>query len=201
MRPSRLPLAALALALILAPSLCAGVGARLGFLVPQGDIKDLAKTGWRAEVTADLNMFRLPFLSTVVSVGAMDFAEKKSDYTADAQSYTQESHIALTGGGVGLRLQPPAAAISPFAEAMLRLASIEQEYKDGAGNSRLDSRTKFGYQFNAGLQFPLAPRVGLEVGGSYMSFFNNKYLHHGVEREIDLKAFGAFVGLDVGIGL
>lgn len=201
MRLSRLALPALALALILAPSLCAGVGARLGFLVPQGDIKDLAKTGWRAEVTADLNIFRLPFLSTVVSVGAMDFAEKKSDYTVDAQTYTQESHIALTGGGVGLRLQPPAAAIKPFAEAMLRLASIEQEYKDGAGNSRLDSRTKFGYQFNAGLQFSLAPRVGLEVGGSYMAFFNNKYLHHGVEREIDLKAFGAFVGLDVGVGL
>ncbi len=183
----------------------ADVGVRGGLVKPQGDIKSLAKSGWRAEVTADLNFFRMPFLSTVVSVGAMDFGKKKTEYTSGEQTYTQESHIALTGGGIGLRVAPPTLAIKPYAEALIRLASIEQEFKDGADFSSLESKTKFGYQVNAGVKFPMMPKVAFEVGGSYVSFAKNNYFDRTSgtlqERELELKAYSIYAGISLGLGL
>jgi hypothetical protein len=190
-----------ALLLATASPTAAGIAVRVGFMVPQGDAKDLAKTGWRGEIAADLGIFRLPFLTTAVSVSVVDFAKKKVNYEYESQSFQQESHIAMTGGGIGLHAEPPALPLKPFAEVLLRLASVEQEYKDGDGGSELDSKTKFGYQVNGGVKFAAGPKISLEVGASYMSFFNNKFRDKRIDREVDFNAFGGFVGLALGLGL
>ncbi len=116
----------------------ADIGVRGGAMYPRGDFKDFAKAGWRAEITADINMFSVPFLSTVVAFGAADFGKKESVWQQTDQFYTQESKTALTGGGVGLRLEPPSMVIRPFAEALIRLASIEQDYESGLGGSDIE---------------------------------------------------------------
>lgn len=193
--------AALALCLCLATTAQADIGVRGGSMSPQGDFKDFAKSGWRAEITADLNVFKMPYLSTVVAFSTIDFGKKESLYqTADLVA-KQESKTALTGGGIGLRLEPPSMVIRPFGEALVRLASIEQDYDSGVGDSQLKSRTKLGYQLNAGLKFALAPKFGLEAGASWLTFLNCKFMDEQQEVEIDLHAFGVFAGLTLGIGL
>lgn len=179
----------------------ADIGVRAGVMYPRGDFKDFAKAGWRAEITADVNMFSVPCLSTVVAFSVADFGKKESLWQPDDVVVTQESKTAVTGGGVGLRFEPPSMAIRPFGEALVRLASIEQDYESGLGGSELKSRTKFGYQINAGLKFTLAPKVGLEAGASWLTFTNCKLTDEQQEVEIDIQAFGIFAGLTLGIGL
>ncbi len=65
----------------------------------------------------------------------------------------------------------------------------------------LKSRTKLGYQFNAGLKFAVAPKFGLEAGATWMAFPNCKFTDKQQEVEIDLNAFGIFAGLTLGIGI
>lgn len=187
--------------LIATTAAVADIGVRGGAMYPRGDFKDFAKAGWRAEITADINMFSVPFLSTVVAFGVADFGKKEALWMQDDQLYLQESKTALTGGGVGLRLEPPSMVIRPFAEALIRLASVEQDYESGLGGSELKSRTKLGYQLNAGLKFTVAPKVGLEAGASWMAFPNCKFTDKQQEIEIDLNAFGIFAGLSLGIGI
>lgn len=186
---------------LLAATANAGLRARAGIMSPQGDLKESAKLGWRAEIGADLNMFSLPFMTVAVSVSAVDFGKKESEYNFQSNSFRQESHVALTGGGAGLRVRPPSAMLRPFAELLLRLASVEQEYKDGAGGSSLESKTKFGYEINAGFEYQLAPKTALEFGASYLTLWNHKLIRSRVEQEIDLKAWGVFAGINLGIGL
>lgn len=170
-------------------------------MFPRGDFKSFAGNGWRAEVTANLNTFSIPFLSTVVAFSAVDFGKKSSNWQPESNVVTQESKTGLTGGGVGLRLQPPSPMVKPFAEALIRLASIEQDYESGLGGSELKSRTKLGYQLNAGIEFSIAPKVGIEAGATWMNFSNSKFTDKQQEVEIDLQAFGLFVGLSIGIGI
>lgn len=187
--------------LIATAAAVADIGVRGGAMYPRGDFKDFAKAGWRAEITADINMFSVPFLSTVVAFSAADFGKKESSWQPADQVVTQESKTAFTGGGVGLRLEPPSMVIRPFAEALIRLASIEQDYESGLGGSELKSRTKLGYQVNAGLKFTVAPKVGFEAGASWMTFPNCKFTDKQQEVEIDLHAFSIFAGLTLGIGI
>lgn len=179
----------------------AGIGIRGGAMFPRGDFKNFAGDGWRAEVTASLNVFSVPYLSAVVAFSAADFGKKSSDWISGTDLVTQESKTGVTGGGVGIRLQPPSPFIKPFGEALIRLASIEQDYESGLGGSELKSRTKFGYQINAGLEFAIAPKVGLEAGATWLSFSNTKFKSEQQEIEVDLQSFGLFVGLNLGIGL
>ena len=179
----------------------AGIGVRGGFMKPRGDFKEFAANGWRAEITANLNVFKLPFVSTVVAFSAIDFGKKSSGWVSDGDLVTQESKTGLTGGGVGLRIQPPTMMIKPFAEALVRIASIEQDYESGLGGSELKSRTKIGYQINVGLEFAIAPKVGAEAGATWMNFSSAKFKSQLQEVEIDLQAFGLFAGLNIGIGL
>lgn len=179
----------------------ADIGVRGGIMYPHGDFKEFAKAGWRAEITADVNMFSVPFLSTVVAFSTSDFGKKESLWQPEDAVVTQESKTAVTGGGVGLRFEPPSMAIRPFGEALIRLASVEQDYESGLGGSELKSRTKLGYQINAGLKFTLAPKVGLEAGATWCTFNNIKMIDEQQEVEIDLQAFGIFAGLTLGIGL
>lgn len=190
-----------AFCLIATAAAVADIGVRGGAMYPRGDFKDFAKAGLRAEITADINMFSVPFLSTVVAFGAADFGKKETVWQQADQFYTQESKTALTGGGVGLRLEPPSMIIRPFGEALIRLASIEQDYESGIGGSELKSRTKLGYQLNAGLKFTVAPKVGLEAGATWMTFPNCKFTDKLQEVEIDLHTFGIFAGLTLGIGI
>ena len=191
------------LAIVLAVCSTAGaeIGARVGAMMPQGDFKQFAKAGWRAEITADLNMFSVPFLSTVVSFSTMDLAKKESSWQPEDVVLIQESKTSLTGGGIGLKLEPPSAIIKPFVEGLVRIASVEQDYESGLGGSELKSRTKIGYQFNGGLKFSLAPKVALEAGATWTSFPNCKFKDKNEEVEINLTAFGIFTGLSLGIGL
>lgn len=192
-------LAVLSLSLGLVTVAQADIGVRGGAMYPRGDFKNFAKAGWRGEITADLNIFSLPFLSTVVAFSTANFGKKES-LPADAL-VEQTSKIALTGGGIGIRLAPPTMMIKPFGEALVRLASIEQDYDSGISDSELKSRTKLGYQFNAGLRFAFAPKVGLEAGATWMTFLNCKFTDKQQEVEVDLHAFGIFAGLSLGIGL
>ncbi len=84
---------------------------------------------------------------------------------------------------------------------MIRLASIEHDYESGLGGSELKSRTKLGFQLNAGLKFTLAPKIGLEAGATWMTFPNCKFTDKQQEVEIDLQVFGIFAGLTLGIGI
>jgi len=187
--------------LCLTQAALADIGIRGGVMYPRGDYKDFAKSGWRAEITADVNMFSMPFLSTVIAFNVADFGKKESSWQPEDVTVTQESKTAITGGGVGLRFEPPSMAIRPFGEALVRLASIEQDYESGLGGSELKSRTKIGYQVNAGLKFTLAPKVGLEAGATWLTFPNCKMTDKQQEVEIDIQAFGIFAGLTLGIGL
>ncbi len=187
--------------LAITPDAHADIGVRAGAVYPQGDFRDFAKAGWRAEITADLNVFSAPFLSTVVSFSAVDFGKKESTWGPVEAILTQESKTALTGGGVGLRLEPPLTVIKPFIEGLVRIASIEQDYESGSGGSELKSRTKIGYQFNGGLKFGLAPKVSIEAGASWMTFPNCKFKDKEQEVEVSLDAFSIFGGLSLGIGL
>ncbi|MGB5106518.1 MAG: hypothetical protein WBP29_07030 [Candidatus Zixiibacteriota bacterium] len=185
----------------LSASAAAGIGLRGGAMFPRGDFKNFAGNGWRAEVTADIEVFSVPFLLAVVSLSAIDFGKKSSGWVSGTDFVTQESKTSVTGGGVGLRIQPPTPMIKPFGEALLKLASIEQDYESGLGGSELKSRTKFGYQINAGLEFSIAPKVGLEAGGTWLNFSDTKFKFEEQEIEVDLQSFGLFVGLSLGIGL
>ena len=202
MYSKRFPFVALCLlCLCLTQAALADIGIRGGVMYPRGDYKEFAKSGWRAEITADVNMFSMPFLSTVIAFNVADFGKKESSWQPEDVTVTQESKTAITGGGVGLRFEPPSMAIRPFGEALVRLASIEQDYESGLGGSELKSRTKIGYQVNAGLKFTLAPKVGLEAGATWLTFPNCKMTDKQQEVEIDIQAFGIFAGLTLGIGL
>ncbi len=195
-------LLALASVVFVSNSATAGVGLRLGAALPQSDFKDFARTGWLAEINADLDLLHTPFLSIVVAAGQTDFAKKKHEYAGEGTNpLTQESKMAMTGGGAGLRATPNAVVIKPFFEAMLRIASIEQDYESGLGGSEVESRTRVGYQAAGGISFAAMPTLDIELGISYLTFPGVKVTHEQTEIKTDLKAITIFGGAKVNVGL
>lgn len=181
----------------------AGIGLRLGAGLPQGEFRDLAKTGWMAEIHADIDLLNTPFVNVAVAAGQMDFGEKEVMYVADGDiDALQESKISLTGGGIGLRATPPTVFIKPFAEAMLRIASVEQDHESGLNGSEIDSKTRVGYQISGGLAFSIVPTLDFELGASYLQFPGTKFRNQQLsEDEVDLKALTIFAGVRVNVGV
>lgn len=190
----------------LTPSLFAGISVRAGLLMPQSDFKAYAGNAWSVEIVADVSPFSVPFLSVPVMVNAAGFGEKQADWEfssgGSATVYTQTSSLNLTGGGIGLKLEPAVPGIKPFVEVFGRLASIEQDYHPGipdAGNT-IESKTKFGYQIDGGLKYSVAPTASLLVGASYVTFLNASLTSDDNAGEIDASMIGIFVGLNFSVG-
>ncbi|MFH2055806.1 MAG: hypothetical protein ABIJ61_07605 [bacterium] len=189
-----------------APSLFAGISVRTGLLLPQGDFKDYAGKAWSAEIVADVSPFSVPFLSVPVMVNVAGFGEKQTDWLGAPETgpatFAQTSSLTLTGGGVGLKLEPAIPGIKPFVEVFGRLASIEQDYHSGipdAGN-KIESKTKFGYQIDGGLKYSLVPTASLLVGASYVTFLKASLIAEEQTAEIDATMIGVFVGISFSVG-
>lgn len=176
----------------------AAIGLRGGLIFPQGGFGDLAKSGGTIDITATLRAFPVNAVTIAVAINTTNFRMKEMSY----DGLRQESKISTTGGGVGLRLEPPSLLIKPFVEVLGRVASIEQDYKkDSGANSEVNSKTRFGYQINGGIKYAFIPNVGLEVGGSYLVFPNTKFKQKQQEIKTDVKAWGIFVGLRLALGI
>lgn len=180
----------------------AGITVRAGAALPRGDFKDYAASGVSLEVEADLHPFSAPFLSVPVVISYSGFGSEEADWSNAEKIVTQDSKITMTGGGLGLKIEPPLLPLKPFAEVLGRLASIEQDYGSGVeGEGRnIESQTKFGLQFIGGVKYPLAPSLSAQAGASYTTFFKTKMLLDNVEREFDANVLGLFVGVTFNFG-
>lgn len=186
----------------LSSSLYAGITVRLGAALPQGDFKDYAGSGWSADVIADLRPFSLPFLSMPALVNYSGLGNKKTDWSQNGQIHTQESKITITGGGLGLKIEPPALPLRPFGEVLGRLASLEQDYFSGIAGSEhvIESQTRFGVQFTGGLNYPLVPSMDLQGGVSYTTFFNLEISKDEEIQKFTPKILTLFVGITFNFG-
>jgi hypothetical protein len=188
----------LGLLLVAAPSLFGGISVRVGLQMPQGDYKDYAGNAWNAEIIADVRPFAVPFLSVPVMVNVASFGEKQTDWLGA----TQTSSVTMTGGGIGLKLEPSIPGIKPFVEVFGRLASIEQDYHSGMPNAgnEIESKTKFGYQIDGGLKYSLVPTTSLIVGASYTNFFDVSLIAADQTSKIDAAMIGIFAGISFSVG-
>jgi opacity protein-like surface antigen len=205
MKSHQLILVLLVVAVMSSP-LFGGISVRAGLSLPQGDFKDYAATGWSAEILADIHPFSAPFLSVPVMVNLVSLGEKESDWFSAPETgpgdFTQMSSVTLTGGGIGLKFEPPIPAIRPFAEVFGRLASIEQEYDSGLPDEGkvIESKTKFGVQIDGGLQYSFVPTTSLLIGASYTTFFDVNLFSENVEEEVSVNTIGVFVGMSFSVG-
>jgi hypothetical protein len=180
-----------------ATPLVASVGLRGGVLVPQGAFKDLAKSGGSVEVVATLQALPVSVITVAVAINTTSFGKKELSYS----SGKQESKMGFTGGGFGVRVEPPSLIIRPFAEIMGRIASIEQDYTKTAGaDVEIISKTRVGYQINGGLKWAFLPTTSIEVGAGYTVFPNVKLKNRQVETKTAVKTWGVFVGLRFNLG-
>jgi hypothetical protein len=183
-------------------SIYAGISLRVGAALPQGDFKDYAGNGWSADVVADLHPFSVPFLSMPALVNYSGYGNKKTDWSQSGHVYTQESKITITGGGLGLKVEPPALPLRPFGEVLGRLASLEQDYFSGISGAEhvIESQTKFGVQFTGGLNYPLVPSMDLQGGVSYTTFFNLKMSKNEEIQKFTANIVAVFVGITFNFG-
>lgn len=180
----------------------AGITLRAGVSLPQGDFKNSAGNGGSLDVVADLHPFAAPFLSIPALVNYSGFGKKESEWPYEGKMITQDSKVTMTGGGLGLKLEPPALPLKPFVEVLGRLASIEQDYGSGISEKSrsIDSQTKFGVQLTGGLTYPLMPSISLQGGAAYSTYFNVEILRDNVAEEIDIKTLNIFVGVTFNFG-
>ncbi len=188
----------LGLLLVAAPTLFGGISVRVGLQSPQGDYKDYAGNAWNAEIIADVRPFTVPFLSVPVMVNVASFGEKQTDWLGG----TQTSSVMMTGGGIGLKLEPSIPGIKPFVEVFGRLASFEQDYHSGVPNAgnKIESKTKFGYQIDGGLKYSLVPTASLIVGASYTNFLDVSLIAADDAVKIDAAMIGVFAGISFSVG-
>lgn len=202
----KITLLLLALLIVSLTPLYGGISVRLGLLMPQGDYKDYASNAWTAEIVADVSPFSVPYLSVPVMVNYAGFGEQQSDWISVPETgpttFTQTSSVNVTGGGIGLKLEPAIPGIKPFVEVFGRLASIEQDYHSGAvaDANTIESKTKFGYQIDGGLKYSLVPTADLILGASYITFLKASLFSGNERGEVDAKMFGVFTGISFSIG-
>ncbi len=190
----------LVLVLLLLPQVCLGdITLRAGMALPQGDFKELAATGWSVDVVADVHPFSLEYLSVPVLVNVSGYGKQEIKYTSIAPSVgevTQASTITLTGGGIGLKLEPSRPVFKPFIEVLGRLASIEQEYDSGIAGEKsvIESKTKLGFQVNGGLKYNVTPTTSLQAGVGYTILLKANLKNENIDQELDTRSLGIFVG-------
>jgi opacity protein-like surface antigen len=177
------------------------ISLRAGLATPLSEFKDLAKTGWSAEVLADVRSLPVSGLTVVVLFSSVHFGQRDFDFAVDGEKRTQKSQVTLTGGGLGLRITTPTPVLKPFAEFLGRISSVQQDFRDNADKATMESKTKLGYEINAGLRYAVSPGIDLELGGGYSAFSQTKLKHKDTVSEIAPRGWKAFAGVALTIGL
>jgi opacity protein-like surface antigen len=78
---------------------------------------------------------------------------------------------------------------------------VQQDFQDNADKASMESKTKLGYEINAGLRYGVSPGVDLELGGGYTAFSKTKFKHKDTVSEIAPRGWQIFVGVALTIGL
>jgi hypothetical protein len=177
------------------------ISLRAGLASPVGEFKDLAKTGWTAEVLADVRSLPVSAMTVIVLFNTSHLGQRTYDFTSNGEPQTQKSQMTFTGGGIGLRVMPPTLIFKPFAELLGRVSSVEQDFRDNADKASVESKTKFGYEINGGLRYSILPGADLELGGGYTAFSKTKLKHKGNTFEIAPRSWQIFVGVALTIGM
>jgi hypothetical protein len=194
-------LLAAAISLLLCGRAESAISLRAGIASPLSEFKNLAKTGWSAEVLADVRSLPVSAATVVVAFNTSHFALRKYDFIVAGETHTQQSQMTFTGGGVGLRVMPPTPVFKPFVELLGRVSSVQQDFRDNADKASMESITKLGYEINAGLRYSVSPGVDLELGGGYTAFSKTKLKHKDTTYEIAPRGWQAFVGVALTVGL
>lgn len=192
---------AAAMVLLLCSQAESAISLRAGMVTPLSEFKDLAKTGWSAEVLADVRSLPVSGLTIIVLFNTSHHAQRKYDFTVAGETHTQKSQMTFTGGGIGLRVIPPTLVFKPFAELLGRVSSVQQDFRNNADKASMESRTKFGYQINAGLRYGVSPGVDLELGGGYTAFSEATFKHKDTVIEIAPRGWQVFAGVALTIDL
>ncbi len=183
----------------------AAIDVRLGLALPQGDVKNLAGTGWLVDLSANVKSLPLKSASIIVGLSSTSFGKKSADYyllSGEAvYHYTQSSQISYAAAGVGLRVEPPTIIFKPFVEVLAKFATVQQDYSSGQGGSSLDTKTVYGYQINGGIKYAFIPRVSLVFGASYISLSKATFKNIQHDYEARPQTLGIFTGVSLGIGL
>jgi len=177
------------------------ISLRAGMASPLSEFKDLAKTGWTAEVIADVRPLPISAFTIVVAFNTSHFAQRKYDFAVAGGTHTQKSQMTFTGGGIGLRVMPPTPVFKPFVELLGRVSSVQQDFRDNADKATMESKTKPGYEINGGLRYGVSPGVDLELGGGYTAFSKTKLKHKDTVIEIAPRGWQIFIGVALTIGL
>jgi opacity protein-like surface antigen len=192
---------ATAIVLLLCTQAESAISLRAGMASPLSEFKDLAKTGWSAEVLADVRPLPISAFTIVVAFNMSHLSQRKYDFTVAVETYTEKSQMTFTGGGIGLRVMPPTPVFKPFVELLGRVSSVQQDFRDNADTASVESKTKLGYQMNAGLRYGVSPGVDLELGGGYTAFSKTKLKHKDTVIEIAPRGWQIFIGVALAIGL
>jgi len=190
-----------AIVLLLCSQAESAISLRAGMASPLSEFKDLAKTGWSAEVAADVHSLPVSALTIVVVFNTSYLAQRKYDFAVAGGTHTQKSQMTFTGGGIGLRVMPPTPVFKPFVEFLGRVSSVQQDFRNNADTASMESKTKLGYEINAGLRYGVSPGVDLELGGGYTAFSKTKLKHKDTAIEIAPRGWQIFVGVALTIGL
>ncbi len=177
------------------------ISLRAGMATPLSEFKDLAKTGWSAEVLADVRSLPVSAFTIIVVFNTSHLSQRKYDFMVGTETHTQKSQMTFTGGGIGLRVMPPTPVFKPFAELLGRVSSVQQDFRNNADKASMESKTKLGYEINAGLRYGVSPGVDLELGGGYTAFSQTKLKHKDAAIEIAPRGWQIFVGVALTIGL
>jgi len=181
MRASKNMLAILAVAMLVlaaAPALAGGYSAGVtgGLDLPMGkDFKDAAKTGYSFGATGDYGL--APMWGLGVDLGYHSFKAKDDLNSAVAAALIAGGAPANTTvdikwtaiqGGVHVRIVPPMTGpIKAYGQVGGAAYSLKEKIDTNTLGGTDVSKTKFGYNVGAGVDYAAAPTISVGIVGQY----------------------------------
>jgi opacity protein-like surface antigen len=156
--------------------LIGSVGGGLGATMPQGEFNDYTKTGFSIMGYGTINPVSMPYIGLRLGLQGVFF--ERDDRNVVFEGYPEDIFTEtytnnLLKGTLGLELSKRLASLEPYGGVGIGIYYFESktELKDPDGDviasNKLDSKTKFGWNFNGGLRIYMFSKVAFDFNVQY----------------------------------
>lgn len=156
--------------------LIGSMGGGLGATMPQGEFNDYTKTGFSIMGYGTVKPAKMPYLGLRLGLQGVFFERDDRNVVLEGYPddiFTETYSNNLFKGTLGIELSKRLVSIEPYGSVGIGIYYFESktELKDPDGDviasNKLDSKTKFGWNFNGGLRVYLFPKVAFDFNVQY----------------------------------
>lgn len=152
------------------------IGGGLGATMPQGEFNDYTKTGFSIMGYGTIKPANMPYIGLRLGLQGVFFEHDDRNVVFEGypdEIFTETYSNNLLKGTFGIELSKRLVSIEPYGSVGIGIYYFESktELKDHDNNviasNKLDSKTKFGWNFNGGLRVFLFPKVAFDFNVQY----------------------------------